>query len=136
MTGRQFRSKLELLRDFLSAAHTETIKTRIRNRASLNQVSFSRYMNLCEPRQLLAHVDGGYSLRPEAAEMLESISIVLSRATNLPIAVDGLSRTARSGGYRLPHPEILDRGFDRIDFPEFLSPLPITALPPHPLRQE
>lgn len=120
VAGRKYRSKLELLRDFLEAAQAETVKTRIMNRANLNQVSFSRYLTFCQQRNLLLEVSGGFSLTPQAHDLLDSINQVLTRATQLRVAVDLLNRTARSGGYRMPRPEISLRGMERLDLPELL----------------
>lgn len=94
------------------------------NRANLNQVTFSRYMSICRQRQLLVETSGGYALTPQAEELLHSINRVLSRATELQIAVDVLNQTARSGGYRLPAPEIAVRRFDRASLSEPLTQLP------------
>jgi predicted transcriptional regulator len=112
-----------MLRDFLAAAQTETLKTRIMNRANLNQVTFSRYMAFCQDRHLLQKMNGGYAFTPQADSLLQSLNRVLSKAADLQLSVDLLNRTARSGGYQLPPPEILFRPLDRVRLPAFLSQL-------------
>jgi predicted transcriptional regulator len=134
--GRQYRSKLEMLRDFLAAAQTETRKTRIMNRANLNQTSFARYVTLCQQRQLLTKVSGGYMVTPRAEELLLSINRVLSKASDLQHAVDVLNRTARSGGYLLPVPEVSVRALERINLPELLAQLPGEDRRPSFLRSQ
>jgi predicted transcriptional regulator len=124
LPGRRYRSKLELLRDFLAAAQTETVKTRIMNRANLNQASFSRYTAFCQERQLLLKVNGGYVLTPRADDLLQSLDQVLTKMAALRAAMDLVNRTARSGGYRLPPPEIALRPRERDGLPEILSRLP------------
>jgi predicted transcriptional regulator len=132
---RHYRSKLELLRDFLTAAQVETVKTRIMNRANLNQTSFSRYKTFCQDRQLLIALDGGYTLTPQAEELLQSINRVLSRAAELRMAFDVLNQTARSGGYLLPRPEVSVRTFDRVNLQELLARAPPSDRRPQLLHQ-
>jgi predicted transcriptional regulator len=136
LAARHYRSKLELLRDFLAAVQTETVKTRIMNRANMNPLSFSRYMALCRDRELLVEVKGGYTLTPQAGNLLQSINRVLSKATDLQAAVEVLSRSTRSGGYGLPRPETSLRPFDPINLRELLSQLPPVDRRPASLRQE
>lgn len=68
MGGRKYRTKLELLRDFLTAAQTEYPKTRIMHRANLNRATYDRYLSFCQERQLLVRMSGGYSLTPHHLE--------------------------------------------------------------------
>jgi predicted transcriptional regulator len=136
LAAKHYRSKLELLRDFLAAARTESIKTRIMNRANLNQVSFSRYVTFCQDRELLVEVSGGYALTPHAENLLQSINQVLSKALELRVAVDVLNHTARSGGYRLIRSEISLRSFDQLNPPDLFSQLPALDRRSAPLRQE
>jgi predicted transcriptional regulator len=134
--GRQYRSKLEMLRDFLAAAQVETRKTRIMYRANLNQASFARYVALCQKQQLLTKVSGGYTVTPRAEELLLSINRVLSKVSDLQVAVDVLNRTARSGGYRLPVPEVSIRGMEQISLPQLLAQLPADDRRASFLRQQ
>jgi predicted transcriptional regulator len=136
LAGKHYRSKLELLRDFLAAAQIESVKTRIMNRANLNQVSFSRYVTFCQDRELLAEVSGGYSLTPRAENLLQSINQVLSKAGELQVAVEVLNQTARSGGYRVLRPEISRRSLDQLDLPESFSRFPTAERRSAPVRQE
>jgi predicted transcriptional regulator len=124
LAGRRYRSKLELLRDFLAAAQVETVKTRIMNRANLNQVSFARYKTLAESNELLKEVGGGYALTPQAESLLRSINEVLSKAADLRVAVGILNHAARSGGYRLLRSELAPRSIEQISIPENLGQVP------------
>lgn len=135
MTGRRYRTKLELLRDVLSAVQSEPVKTRIMNRANLNQVSFARYVTLCKENQLLVEVSGGFTLTPHAEEILQSLNQVLSRMAELRVAVDVLNRTARSGGYRIVRTEVGARSGDHIRLPELLAQAPQVDRRPQVLRQ-
>lgn len=70
---RSYRSKLEVLRDFLRAAQEPAPKTRITGAANLNPVSFRRYLRVCTDRALITTVSGGYVATPRALPLLEAI---------------------------------------------------------------
>lgn len=125
LAGRRYRTKLELLRDFLAAAQSESLKTRIMFRANLNQVSFHRYASICQDQHLLVRGSGGYFLTPRAEDLLHSINQVLSKAIDLRIAVEVMNRTARSGGFQIPRSEVFLRPAERMDMSDFLS-LPLS----------
>lgn len=103
------------------AAQTESVKTRIMNRANIGPTSFSRYFSLCQERQLIVAMSGGYTITPQAEQLLESINQVLNRASQLRVAVDVLNQTARSGGYRLTTQQDSAHMLRDAELPDFIS---------------
>jgi predicted transcriptional regulator len=87
-----YRSKLEVLRDFLRAAQEPVPKTRIIGAANLNPLSFRRYLRVCTERDLITSVSGGYVTTPRAGALLEAIDSVMVKREELEQAVRALGR--------------------------------------------
>ena len=100
MPTKHYRRQLEMLRDFLTAARTETLKTPLMNRANLNRASFSHYLNYCVDNQLVMTTNGGYVATPRAEELLQRLEQVFAKEADFRIAVQGLQQAARSGVYK------------------------------------
>lgn len=89
-SAHSYRSKIEVLRDFLRAAGEPAPKTRIIGSANLNPLSFRRYLKICMDRDLIASVSGGYVATPRAAVLLEAIDGLMGRAGDLERAFQEL----------------------------------------------
>lgn len=94
---RSYRSKLEVLRDFLRAAREPAPKTRIIGAANLNPVSFRRYLRLCTQRDLIMAVSGGYVATPRATPLLEAIDRLMLKTSELESALHLLGPAAPDG---------------------------------------
>jgi predicted transcriptional regulator len=92
ITPRSYRSKLEVLRDFLRAAQEPAPKTRIIGAANLNPVSFTRYLRVCTAHDLIASVSGGYVATPRATSLLEAIDDLIVKRNELERALRVLER--------------------------------------------
>lgn len=91
-TGKRYRSKLEVLRDFLDATRSGEKRTRIIGVANLNVRSFRRYRDFCLDRGLIMSTSGGYALTPEADTCLEAIRGVLTKREELNGLLESLER--------------------------------------------
>ncbi len=105
-----------MLRDFLSAAHTETRKTPLMNRANLNRASFSHYLKYCIENQLLMTTNGGYVTTPRAEELLQRLEQVLAKEADFRIAVERLQQVARSGAFKAAPTALTSESLDRIAY--------------------
>lgn len=145
-TERRYRSKLEVLRDFLDATRVGEKRTRIIGTANLNVRSFRRYRDFCLDRGLIVSTSGGYALTPEAETCLEAIQGVLTKRDELNISLKSLERTAlgesapRLNGLgpevELPHPPWLARSDpdEREGLREPMSNEPSRAFPSRTTR--
>jgi predicted transcriptional regulator len=90
-----YRTKIEVLRDFLRAAREPAPKTRIIGAANLNPSSFQRYLRLCAENHLVTSTAGGYVATPRALRILEAIEGVISKTSELEGAVHYFERSAQ-----------------------------------------
>ena len=95
--SRSYRTKLEVLRDFLRAAQEPAPKTRIIGAANLNPLSFRKYLRLCTDQDLIMAVSGGYVATPRATPLLEAIDGLMLKTSELEDALRVLERNAPSG---------------------------------------
>lgn len=98
-----YRTKIEVLRDFLQAAKEPVPKTRIIGAANLNVVSFQRYLRLCQERELITATSGGYVVTSKAGPILEAIEGVIAKTGELDRAVQLLERSAQKHATVLGH---------------------------------
>lgn len=94
--GRSYRTKIEVLRDFLVATRLGQRKTRIIGTANLNRRSFIRYADFCLERGLIVSRSGGYALTPQADKCIETIDEFLAVRSELSLALDSLDRATRN----------------------------------------
>ena len=92
-----YRTKIEVLRDFLRAAQDPVPKTRIIGAANLNPGSFQRYLHLCTERELIAATSAGFVVTPRADPILAAIEGVISKTSELDHAVRLLERSGQNG---------------------------------------
>lgn len=97
MRARSYRSKIEVLRDFLRAAQAPTAKTRIIGAANLNQASFRRYLRICTDLELIVRAEGGYMATDRAGPLLETIDDLLVRTSELERSLQGLEPNGTGG---------------------------------------
>lgn len=100
--GRGYRSKLEVLRDFLRAAQEPAPKTRIIGAANLNPASFPKYLRLCTAHNLIMAVSGGYVATPRATPVLRAIEGIMLKSSELEVAVEAFERNALALGLGAP----------------------------------
>ena len=97
---RSYRSKIEVLRDFLSAAREPVPKTRLIGMANLNPLSFQRYLRICTERGLIDSVSGAYVATPRAGPLLEAIDGLILKTSELELALEVLEGTTQTPGGR------------------------------------
>jgi predicted transcriptional regulator len=100
---RSYRSKIEVLRDFLSAAREPVPKTRLIGLANLNPPAFQRYLRICTDRGLIEKVSGAYVATPRAMPLLEAIDGLILKTAELERSFQALEGTTetpriRNGG--------------------------------------
>jgi len=93
MGGRKYRTKIEVLGDFLEAARQGRNKTRIIGLANLNPTSFQKYLEFCVSLDLIRVTPGGYRLTARADEVLEAIQGVLRESKQADSALYGLQKS-------------------------------------------
>jgi predicted transcriptional regulator len=93
---RRYRTKIEVLRDFLEAVRRTPRKTRVIGLANLNPVSFEKYLALSVALGLVDSASGGYQLTRRADVALESIQRFLDRSSALGTSLQDLH-----GAFRL-----------------------------------
>jgi predicted transcriptional regulator len=97
MTGRRrglpYRTKAELLRDFLLAVAVESGKTRIINRANLNPYSFRRYFRYCTRLELVREDFEGFHVTERAAPVVKALEQFIARSGEFDVALRGLQRS-------------------------------------------
>lgn len=91
-TGHRYRSKVEILRDFLSAVRESDKKTRIISLANLNPASFQPYLDFCLAHELVEVTSVGYRLTPRADGVLEAIQRLIARTADVDAALLALHR--------------------------------------------
>ena len=89
---RRYRSKLEILRDFLSAVRETGKKPRIIGVANLNPGSFQLYIEFCLANRLVEDTPAGYRLTPRADEVLKAIQQLIARSEEVDAALLQLQR--------------------------------------------
>jgi len=94
---RSYRTKLEVLRDFLRAAQEPAPKTRIIGAANLNPLSFQKYLRLCTEQDLVVAVSGGYVATPRAIPLLEAIDGLMHKTSELEDALRLVEQNAPGG---------------------------------------
>jgi len=89
---RQYRSRLEILRDFLDATRDGGKKTRIIGLANLNPSSFQSYLDYCLALRLVQDTPVGYRLTPRADVVLDAIERLLARSAEVDAALLSLQQ--------------------------------------------
>jgi len=89
---KQYRSRLEILRDFLDATREGGKKTRIIGLANLNPSSFQSYLDYCVALRLIQDTPAGYRLTPRADIVLDAIERLLSRSAEVDAALLALQK--------------------------------------------
>ncbi len=92
MGPRKYRTRLEVLRDFLEAVRETGKKTHIIGIANLNPTSFQPYLDFCLALQLVQETSAGYQLTPRADAVLDVIQRLLARSTEVDAALLDLHR--------------------------------------------
>ncbi len=87
-----YRTRIEVLRDFLRAVGREPKKTRIIGVANLNPTSFRQYLDRCVALGLVRSAGTGYRLTPRADALLESIDRLLAKSFEVETALRELHR--------------------------------------------
>lgn len=112
--GRSYRSKIEVLRDFLKAAQEPVPKTRLIGTANLNPVSFQRYLRICTERDLITTVSGGYVATPRARPLLDAINGLMLTTTELERAFRVIGHNGLNGhpspAISMPAPPVTGNG--------------------------
>jgi predicted transcriptional regulator len=93
--ARSYRSRLEVLHDFLDASRRASHKTRIIGLANLNPGYFDRYARFCLDHQLLERSTEGYRPTDRGSEVLVAIRRVLSKTSELDDAMRTLGIALR-----------------------------------------
>jgi len=88
----RYRSKIEVLRDFLEATREESKKTRIIGAANLNPASFQRYLDSCIRLDLVHATTSGYELTARAEVVLDRIDRLLEMSSEVDSALQSLNR--------------------------------------------
>jgi predicted transcriptional regulator len=92
MKPRTYRTRLEILQDFLGAVRETGKKTRIIGRANLNPSSFQPYLDFCLALELVQDTPAGYQLTPRAGAVLEVTQRLLARSAEVDAALLDLHR--------------------------------------------
>lgn len=93
--GRTYRTRLEVLHDFLEASRRTTRKTRIIGLANLNPGYFDIYAQFCLDHGLLELTTDGYRSTELAEQVLVAIRRILSKTAELDGAIRSLSVVIR-----------------------------------------
>jgi len=89
---RQYRSRVEILRDFLGAMRETGKKTRVIGLANLNPASYQPYLEFCLAHHLVQDTSAGYRLTPRAEHVLEAIERIVVHSTEVDVALADLQR--------------------------------------------
>jgi predicted transcriptional regulator len=92
MGPRKYRTRLEVLHDFLGAVRETGKKTHIIGLSNLNPASFQSYLDFCHALQLVEDTPAGYRLTPRAEAVLEVIQRLLTQSVILDAALLDLHR--------------------------------------------
>jgi len=95
--GGRYRTKVEVLRDFLLATREESRKTRIIGTANLNPASFQKYLASCIRLNLVQKSAHGYELTARAEVVLDRIERLLEMSSEVESALVGLNRFLGEG---------------------------------------
>lgn len=101
---RQYRSRVEILRDFLVAVRATEKKTRVIGLANLNPTSYRPYLEFCLAHRLVRHAGQGYRLTPRAESVLDAIDRLVSRSAEVDAALLELQRGLDVAGPSAPAP--------------------------------
>jgi len=93
--GRTYRTRLEVLHDFLDASRRTPRKTRIIGLANLNPGYFDSYAQFCLEHHLLESVPDGYRTTELAEQVLVAIRRILSKTAELDGAIRSLNVVVR-----------------------------------------
>ncbi len=93
--GRTYRTRLEVLHDFLDASRRASRKTRIIGLANLNPAYFDSYARFCVEQHLLEVTRDGYRTTELAEQVLAAIRQVLSKTAELDGAIRSLDLVLR-----------------------------------------
>ncbi len=93
--GRTYRTRLEVLHDFLDASRRASRKTRIIGLANLNPAYFDSYARFCVEQHLLEVTREGYRPTELADQVLAAIRQVLSKTAELDGAIRSLDLVLR-----------------------------------------
>ncbi len=88
-----YRTRVEVLRDFLRAVRQEPKKTRIIGLANLNPSSFRRYLNFGIAFDLVRPTPGGFRLTVRAEAVLDSIERLLAKTAEFESILGELYRS-------------------------------------------
>ncbi len=95
---RRYRTKLEVLRDFLEAVRRHPRKTRIIGLANLNPGSYARYRTLSLRLGLIAVGSDGCYLSPRGGAALEALRRYSAKSSELGEAYAALQRSVLGSG--------------------------------------
>jgi predicted transcriptional regulator len=96
--GRHYRSRVEILRDFLISVRESGKKTHIIGRANLNPNSFRTYLQFSLALKLVEQSDSQYLLTRRADGVIEVIDRLLARTAEVNTALLDLKRGLDSMG--------------------------------------
>ncbi len=96
--GRIYRTRLEVLHDFLDASRRASRKTRIIGLANLNPGYFDSYARFCLDHHLLEATPEGYHATELADQVLVAIRRVLSKTAELDGAIRSFNVVVRQDG--------------------------------------
>jgi len=93
MGSRKYRTKIEVLGDFLEATRQAPTKTRIIGLANLNPLSFQKYLGFCLALGLVEATPRGYRTTSRAGDVLEAIRRVQRESSEADSAIQELQKT-------------------------------------------
>jgi predicted transcriptional regulator len=128
--GRTYRTRLEVLHDFLDASRRASRKTRIIGLANLNPSYFETYAQFCLEHHLLERTAEGYRSTELADQVIVAIRRVLSKTTELDGAIRSLNVVIRQDDDSRGPPEPTPRTYPTYDWQEILlHSVPRLSLP-------
>jgi predicted transcriptional regulator len=92
MEPRKYRTRLEILHDFLEAIRKTGKKTHIIGLSNLNPSSFQPYLDFSIALELVKVTPAGYQLTPRAEAVIEVIQRLLARSSEVDAALLDLHR--------------------------------------------
>ncbi len=96
--ARTYRTRLEVLHDFLDASRRASRKTRIIGLANLNPSYFESYAQFCLDHHLIEVTSDGYRPTELADQVLVAIRRILSKTAELDGAIRSLNVVLRQDG--------------------------------------
>lgn len=88
----RYRTKPEVLNDFLDAVRRSPKKTRIVGLANLNPASFEKYLAFCQAFDLVETFPGGYHLTTKGVGALDALERLATKTSEIHRAVEDLQR--------------------------------------------